>query len=413
MKTPSKISSRASEAGLVATSKVSRRWMAVATLTVIAAALAGWARWPAAPAHAQAAASAPQVVVSHPVSFTVGQSLHELGQFSARNQVELRAQVGGTLESVDFQDGALVHQGDLLFTIDPRPYQYRLAQAQASLQSAQSRLVLANQEWARAQALQHNQAGTVQDVEQRRAERDAAQAAVSAAQADIDDARFDLAHCRIVAPFTGRIGRHMVSVGNLVAGSRTGTAQTTLLATLVSVDPIYFDLDLSESDFQRLQNYRASAGAKSEVALTLSDGQAVSQPGVLDFLDNQIDHASGTLHARATVPNPKGLLTPGEFARASVEVGVPQPRLLVPDAAVLPDQSTHMVMVVDAQGVVQPRLVQPGELIGGLRIIEDGLKPDDRVIVGDLAYARPGMKVQVKEQDIAPPKAGAVASQQE
>src|SRR6516162_7485922 len=195
-----------------------------------------------------APAALPQVVVSKPLEREVDSQLGFLGQFSAVEQVELRAQVGGTLTEIHFKDGDIVHKGDLLFTIDPRPYEIRLAQANAQLESATARLVLADRELARAQILQRRQVDTVENLDQRAADQRAAQGAVDDAKAQIRDAQFDLDHCRITAPFTGRIGTHLVSVGNLIAGSRAATSPTTLLAAIVSLDPVYLDFDMSEAD---------------------------------------------------------------------------------------------------------------------------------------------------------------------
>src|SRR5215831_9401926 len=198
-----------------------------------------------------------QVVVSKPLVRELDSRLGFLGQFSAVDQVELRAQVGGTLTGINFKDGDIVHQGDLLFTIDPRPYEIRLAQANAQLETANARLVLAGRELHRAQVLAAKAFGTEQTVDQRTADQRIGQAAVDDANAQIRDAEFDLEHCRITAPFTGRIGTHLVSVGNLIAGSRTATSPTTLLTTLVSLDPIYLDFDMSESDFLTFSRDRA------------------------------------------------------------------------------------------------------------------------------------------------------------
>ena len=181
----------------------------------------------------------PQVVVSKPLAREVDARLGFLGQFSASEQVELRPQVGGTLTSVHFKDGDIIHKGDLLFTIDARPYEIKLAQAMALLETARERLALADRELNRAQVLAAKSFGTEQTVDQRTADQRSAQAAIDDAKAQIRDAEFDLDHCRITAPFTGRIGTHLVSVGNLIAGSRAATTPTTLLATMVSLDPIW------------------------------------------------------------------------------------------------------------------------------------------------------------------------------
>ena len=341
----------------------------------------------------------PQVTVSKPLMRELDTRLGFLGQFSAVDHVELRAQVGGTLTGIHFKDGDIVHKGDLLFTIDSRPYEIKLAQAKAQLETATARLVLADRELNRAQELERNNAGTVQNVEQRTSDRQAAQAAVDDAEAQIRDARFDLDHCRVTAPFSGRIGSHLVSVGNLIAGSRAATSPTTLLATLVSLDPIHLDFDMSESDFQAFSRYRAQVTGTpvEKVELALGSEKEFTQQGVLDFINNVLDRSSGTIHARATVPNPDLLLTPGEFARVRLVVAHPVPTLLVPDAAVLPDQSLHIVLTVSPDGTVSPKLVEIGDIRGGLRVIRSGLTPNDRVIVDGLPYAAPGSKVATQD----------------
>ncbi|GAB7533854.1 efflux RND transporter periplasmic adaptor subunit [Burkholderia sp. 3C] len=340
-----------------------------------------------------------EVTVSRPLMKDLDTRLGFLGQFSAVDQVELRAQVGGMLTAIRFKDGDIVHKGDLLFTIDPVPYEIRLAQANAQQQTATARLVLAKQELTRAVELQNSEAGTRQNVEQRTSDMHAAEAALDDAQAQIRDARFDLDHCRITAPFSGRIGRHLVSVGNLIAGSRAATSPTTLLATLVSLDPIYLDFDMSEADYQSFQHYRGDTRSPlaNRVELAVGDSNEYTRPGTLDFIDNVIDRSSGTIHARATVRNDDLLLTPGEFSRVRLAVARPAPVLLVPDAAVLPDQSEHTVLTVGSDGIVVPKHVVTGDLRGGLRVISSGLVGSDRVIVDGLPYAVPGAKVATRD----------------
>ncbi|MEM5314559.1 efflux RND transporter periplasmic adaptor subunit [Paraburkholderia sp. JHI869] len=318
-----------------------------------------------------------------------------LGQFSAVSRVEIRAQVGGTLTAIHFKDGDIVHKGDVLFEIDPEPYQIKLSEATAQLESANAKLALATRELSRAQQLQQADAGTVENVDQRVADQHAAQAAVDAAQALVRDAKFDLDHCRIVAPLTGRIGNHLVSTGNLVAGSRAATSPTTLLATLVSMDPVYLDFDMSEGDYMAFQRAREMAGGDvaSKVDISLSDETRFTHRGTLDFVDNELNRASGTIHARAIVPNSDLLLTPGGFARVRLAVSTPRPVLLVPDAAVLADQSDHIVLVDGPNDVATPKQVQLGDLRGGLRVIRAGLAPTDRVIIDGIPSVRPGSKI--------------------
>jgi RND family efflux transporter MFP subunit len=349
-----------------------------------------------APSADQAAIVAPPVVtVSAPIQQDVDTRLQFLGQFSAVDQVELRAQVGGTLTQIGFKDGDVVHKGDLLFTIDPTPYQIKLSEATAQLESARARLDFANREAFRADTMKQTGYGSVETADQRAADRRAAQAAGDNAEALVRDAQFDLDHTRITAPFTGRIGTHLVSVGNLIAGSRAASSPTTLLATLVSIDPIYLNFDMSEADYMKFQRERQSQTGPlaDKVKVALIDETGFSRQGTLDFVDNRLDRSSGTIHARATIPNSDLLLTPGGFARVRLAVAPPAPALLVPDASVLPDQSEHIVLTVGADNVVTPKRVQVGDLRDGLRVIRAGLTPSDQVIIGGLPAARPGSKV--------------------
>jgi len=267
-------------------------------------------------------AALPEVVVSRPLVQDLDTQLGFLGQFSAVSQVELRAQVGGTLTGIFFKDGDIVRKGDLLFTIDPRPYEITLAEATAQLNVASAHLELADRQLDRAKDLEESDAGSVENVDQRTSDQRSARAAVEDAKARIRDAQFDLDHCRITAPFTGRMGKHLVSVGNLIAGSRTATSPTTLLATLVSLDPIYLDFDMSESDFLTYSKYRKYLKGThvQKVEVALGDDKQYARSGVFDFLDNVLDRSSGTIRARATVPNADLVLTPGQFARVRASV---------------------------------------------------------------------------------------------
>ncbi len=343
-----------------------------------------------------------QVTVSNPLARDVDTRIGLLGQFSAIDRVELRAQVGGTLTEIHFKDGQIVHKGDLLFMIDPRPYEIKLAEATAQLQTASARFALASVQLGRAQTLLRTSFGTAETVDQRTSEQSSAQAAIDDAKAQIRDAQLDIEYCRITAPFTGRIGARLVSVGSLIAGSRAATSPTTLLTTLVSLDPIYLDFDMSESDYLTFSRERArlSGPLANAVTITLGDENRFTRQGTLDFVDNALDRSSGTIHARATVPNPDLFLVPGEFARVRVAVAPPAPTLMVPDAAVVLDQSQHMVMTVAADGTVVPAPVQTGDLRGGLRVIQSGLAPGDRVIIDGLVHATPGTKVDPQEGTI-------------
>jgi membrane fusion protein, multidrug efflux system len=348
------------------------------------------------------ATPAPAVTVSQPLQREVDTKAGFLGQFSAVDRVELRAQVGGTLTEIHFKDGQVVHKGDLLFVIDPRPYEIKLAQANAALDTALARVALANNQLSRAQSLKKNEFATQETVDQRTSDQDSSLAAVEDAKARIRDAELDLEYCRVRAPFSGRIGARQVSLGSLVAGSRAATSPTTLLATLVSLDPLYLDFDMSESDFLTFSRERARIGGPlaNKVVIGLSDETSFAREGTLDFIDNALDRSSGTIHARATVPNPDLFLAPGQFARLRVAIAPPASVYLLPDAAVVLDQSQRLVMTVGPDATVKPKIVTTGDLRGGLRVIRSGLDGNDRVIIDGLVRAMPGAKVAPQDGTI-------------
>lgn len=377
---------RRSRAGILAGSTA----LAVLALSAGFLALDGAAK----PSHAiQAPPPPPSVLVSTPLRQDVSQEVHLLGQFSAVDRVELRAQVGGTLSEIDFKDGQIVHKDDLLFVIDPRPYEIKLASAVASVQTAKARLDLATSQLWRAQQLKRTDFGTAENVDQRSNDLRAATAALATSDEAVRDAQLDLEYCRVTAPFDGRINDHQVSVRSLVSGSRAGATATTLLATVVSLDPIHLDFDMSENDFLAFQRAHTPGQLGETVRFRLGDEKHASHTGKLDFIDNTLDRSSGTIHARALVDNHDLFLVPGEFARLVVEIGRPTPSLLVPDQAVMLDQSQSIVLTVGPDGTVIPKPVEVGALYKGLRVVQSGLLPTDRVIVDGLMHAMPGTKV--------------------
>jgi RND family efflux transporter MFP subunit len=387
----------------------SKRWRAVLVAGGLAALIAIVAEraWQGADTPAAPPPAPPPVTVSRPLQQIVQATGRFLGQFSAVDSVELRAQVGGTLTAITFQDGQIVHQGDPLFTIDPRPFQIRLDEAVAQFQAAQAKEVLTKAELWRAQQLKRSDFGSAETVDERAADERSAQAAIDTAKAAIMDARLDLEYARISAPFTGRMGAHLISVGGLVSGSRGGTSPTTLLATIVSLDPIYLDFDMSESDYLAYQQAHHGAAPHDDVAINLDGDGHFDRHGTLDFIDNAVNRGSGTIHARVTVPNPDLSLTPGQFARLHVDLGHPTPVLLVPAAAVVPDQSRQIVMTVAPDRTVVPKLVETGELYQGLRVIRGGLAPTDLVVINGIVRVRPGAKVMPVNGAIKPdPAAG-------
>lgn len=379
-----------------------QRWravaIAVAAVLALAASYLGFGSRPGNQAVALPT-PAPLVTVSQPLRRDVDTRAGFLGQFSAVDRVELRAQVGGTLTELHFRDGQIVHKGDLLFVIDPRPYEIKLAQAHAALQTATARVALASNQLSRAQSLRRSEFASQETVDQRTSDQDASQAAVEDAKARVRDAELDLEYCSVRAPFAGRIGARQVSIGSLIAGSRAATSPTTLLATLVSLDPLYLDFDMSEADFLTFSRERARIGGPlaNSILIGLSDENSFTREGTLDFIDNAIDRSSGTIHARATVPNPDLFLAPGQFARLRVAIAPPAPVYLVPDAAVVLDQSQRLVMTVGPDATVKPKIVTTGDLRGGLRVIRSGLEPSDRVVIDGLVRAVPGAKVAPQE----------------
>jgi RND family efflux transporter MFP subunit len=341
------------------------------------------------------AAAPPPVTVSAPLQRSVATWSSFLGQFSAVDYVEIRAQVSGYLTEIHFTDGQIVHKGDLLFVIDPRPFEIQLQQATAQQQMAAAQLELANKQLARSVELRRTDVVSADLNDQRVQQQRAAQAALDQAKAAIRSAQLNLEFSRITAPVTGRISTHRASVGNLINGG-SNAGSTTLLTTIVSLDPIYLDFDMSESDYlayQRFLQSEAGHGADHTVEATLSDEQDWSHRGQLDFLDNQLDRSSGTIHARATLANPDLFIAPGQFARLRLPISAPRPVLLVPDAALIIDQSRKLVMTVAPDGTVIPKVVEIGQLSDGLRVITSGLDAKDQVVINGLVRVRPGAKV--------------------
>ncbi len=357
---------------------------------------------PFAAAQAQGG-GAPPVGVARPLAREVTDWDEFTGRFEAVERIVVQAQVSGFLDSVHFDDGQLVRKGDLLFVIDPRPYQAVVDRARAELARAESQLVLAELDLARAQRLLASNAIAREEVDSRNATRNGAAADVEAAHAALRTAQLNLEFTRVTSPIDGRVSRALVDVGNLVVG---GAGAATSLTTVVSIDPIHFVFDASEADY--LRYVRSGARSPSEVApedrrpvyVRLVDETEWTRRGIIDFVDNVFEQATGTIRVRARFANPDGLLVPGIFGRLRVAATEPYPALLVPDDAVVSDQSAKLLMVVGEDDVVQPRVVRLGPLYEGLRVIRSGIGADDRVIVDGLLRARPGGKVTPQEKTL-------------
>jgi len=347
----------------------------------------------------------PEVTVATPVYQEITEWDEYTGQFSAVDFVEMRPRVSGYIESVHFKDGQLVKAGDLLYIIDPRPFEIALASAQAQLENATAQRQLGQAQLARAGSLRKNDfvAASTYDAELRSAE-----AAVETANAAIRSAQLDLEWTHVTAPISGRIGRNAVTEGNLVAGGSGGNA--TLLATIVTLDPIYLDFDMSESDFLAYQRASAAGLMKSTrdtavpVFARLFDEDDWPLKGNLDFVDNRVARDAGTIRARAVFANPNALITPGQFGRVRIPGSEPYKAILIPDSAIVADQSRKIVLTVGADGKVVPKIIRPGPFNDelGLRIVREGLDPADRIVINGLMRARPGAQVTPVSGKIEP-----------
>jgi multidrug efflux system membrane fusion protein len=343
-----------------------------------------------------AAAGPPPVTVAQPVKRTVTDWDEFTGRFEAVEEVQVRARVGGFVTSVEFRDGAFVKTGDLLYVIDARPFEAVALQAEGQLSDARAKAELGKRELDRALTLNQTQAVADSIVDQRRQTLQAANAAISQAEGALKAAQLNIEFTHVVAPLSGRVSRHLVSVGNLVQGSE---GSSTLLTSIVSLDPIYIYFDMDEATY--LKNNRlyfagkrpSSRDTPNPVQVTLVGETKPSHDGKVDFLDNRLDVSTGTLRGRAVIPNKDLSILPGQFGRVRLIGSLPYEALLLPDSAVATDQSRKVVFVVKDDDTVEARAVTLGPLDEGLRVIRDGLKPEDRVIVDGLQRARVGAKV--------------------
>src|SRR5690606_12017770 len=321
----------------------------------------------------------PEVTVSRPLVKRITEWDEYTGQFAPIERVEVRARVSGYLQSVHFTDGEIVEAGDLLYVIDPRPFEIALESANAQLASAQAAADLAQAQLARAAALQKNDFVSKSAYDERLQESRAAAAMVGVAQAAVEAARLDLEYTRITAPISGRIGASEVDVGNLVTGGNSGA--TTLLTTIVSVDPIHLVFDVSESNLLAYQRairdgrLRSLRGGAVPVEARLMDEDTWTLHGTLDFIDNQVDRSAGTIRVRAELPNPDGVITPGQFGQVRIPGSEPYDAILVPEASLVTDQAQKMLLTVADDGTVVPKPVRAGPNRGPLlRIIREGLE---------------------------------------
>jgi RND family efflux transporter MFP subunit len=358
----------------------------------------------------------PQVTVAKPAKRVVIDQDEYVGRFVAIDSVEIRARVSGYLDRVHFTDGQIVKQGDLLFTIDKRPFQAALDQAKANLAQAKANLAFAETDLVRGAQLVKDRTITEQTFDQRTQAKRVGEASVAAQEAAVRQATLDLEFTELRAPVDGRIGDRRISPGNLISGGTT-SGSTSLLATIVSVDPIRFEFTFDEASYLRYERLsRTGRDMTSRDSSVVADLKLIDEPdfrnqGRMDFVDNVIDRSSGTIRGRAVFSNPDGVFTPGMFGRVRVPGSPSYMALLVPDAAIGTEQTRKYVLTVDADNTVRIKYVTMGQLFDDLRSIKAGLNEDDRVIVNGLMRARPNQKVTPQEQGAEPKPPGSPQAQ--
>jgi RND family efflux transporter MFP subunit len=343
-------------------------------------------------ASATAPQPAPEVTIANPRAQKLVEWTEFTGRFEAIERVDIRARVSGYLHSVAFRDGDVVEKGQPLFVIDPRPFEVAYERAQADVESAQAQLRLAELQFQRIDDLSSSPAFSRAAYDQRLQEKDAARASLAAAQASLAQARLDLEYTRILAPISGRISDRRADVGNLVT-------EETLLTTIVALDPIYFVFDMSEADFLAYQRavlageLPSTRDSTTVVYAKLVDEEMWPRRGGMNFVDNVVDRGSGTLRARAEFRNPDGLIAPGQFGTIRIPGSPEYEAILIPDEAIVTDQSQKLVMTVTGDNRIEPRVIRPGPTELGLRIVRSGLEADDRIVINGLMRVRPGAEV--------------------
>jgi RND family efflux transporter MFP subunit len=347
----------------------------------------------------------PAVVVASPLVMRLTEWDEYTGRFEPTDTVDVRARVDGYLDSIHFRDGAIVKPGDLLFVIDPRPYEAALEGARADVVRAETRVELATTDFTRGESLFAIRGISQEEFDRRVQARKEAEAALVVARAAERNAALNVEFTRVRAPIGGRISRKFVSVGNLISGGQAGS---TLLTRIVAIDPIQFVFDASESDYLKYNRMAASGERRTSrdtpnpVRIRLLDEPSFTHLGKMDFVDNRVDPATGTITGRALVPNPGGFLTPGQFGRLQLLGSGEFEALLVPDSAILSDQSRRFVWALGKDDIPEQRVVEPGNLEQGLRIVRTGLRRDDRIVINGMQRVRPGAKVAPTSGRIEP-----------
>ncbi|MBX3453489.1 efflux RND transporter periplasmic adaptor subunit [Ferrovibrio sp.] len=351
----------------------------------------------AAPAFAQMGGP-PPVTVAKPVVKQIVELDEYTGRFEASATVDIRARVNGYLEKLSFAEGSMVREGELLAVIDRRPYVAALNQAQAALNSLQTKLDFAKQDADRYERLARSGTAAERTAEEKRQAFQQAQADIQGARASVESARLNLSFTEIRAPMSGRIGRKLVNEGNLVSENQT------LLATIVALDPVYFYFDVDERSYLAYRRMAANGGNGSnangangnaganglEVGVELADEKSFPHKGKLDFTDSRLDAATGSMRMRAALPNQSMFLTPGMFGRIAVPGSPKYEAVLIPDEAIVTDLSRRFVYVVGEGGAVRQQPVETGSRTDNYRIVRKGLKGDETVVINGLQRVRMG-----------------------
>lgn len=341
-----------------------------------------------------AAPPPPTVTVVQPVARQITEQAEFTARLAAVDYVEIRPRVSGYINEIPFKEGQLVKKGEVLFVIDPRPYEATLAQAKGQLEQAQAQRELAQRNFVRAEELQKTQVSSREDFDTKLTARNQAEAALATAKAAASAAQLNLDFTRITAPVDGRVSRPFVTVGNLVS------ADSTQLTNIVSVDPIYAYADLDERtvlDVRKLireGKLQSARDTPKPMTLALANETGFPHQGVIDFVDNQIAAATGTLTIRGKFPNADGALLAGMFVRVRIPVSTEYEGLLIPERALISDQGQKFVLVVGPESKVVRKRVQLGQVEAGLRVVREGLAAEDQVIVEGLLKARPGSPVK-------------------
>lgn len=344
----------------------------------------------------------PSVTVSKPIQKSITEWDEYTGRFEALKTVVVRARVSGFIDSIHFKDGQIVKEGDLLFVIDQRPYKLAVDQAKSDLERARAKLDIATADVERGTPLISHQTLTAREFDTRRSTQREAAGGVGAAEAALKQAELNLEWSEVRAPIAGRISDRRVDAGNLITGGQSGA---TLLTVIVSLDPIHFIFDGSESDLLHYLRLAASGGRRSSrdvenpVAVRLADETDFKHTGRMDFVDNAINPKTGTIRGRAIFDNKDGLLTPGFFGRLRLYGGNSE-AFLIPDSAIVSDQASKIVFAVAEDGTVGVKKIELGPIVDGLRVVRSGLAPNDRIVIEGLARARPGQKVEAEDGTI-------------